>query len=57
VAVLRWGLLGDRVSGLADLWPGHSTGGMALMSIGVLALAAAVTQVLSHRRFARATTR
>jgi ABC-type polysaccharide/polyol phosphate export permease len=57
VSVLRWGLLGDKASGLAELWPGHSIGLMAVLSLGVLALAATTTQLLSHRRFAAATTR
>lgn len=57
VAVLRFGLLGDAASGLQALWPGHNTTAMALLSVAVLAAAATTTQVLSHRRFAAATTR
>jgi ABC-2 type transport system permease protein len=57
VAVLRYGLLGDRASGLGDLWPGSNTTAMALSSLALLAIATAVTQTLSHRRFAAATTR
>jgi ABC-2 type transport system permease protein len=57
VAVLRYGLLGDRASGLTSLWPGHNVTVMALLSLSLLAAAAAITQTLSRRRFAAATTR
>jgi ABC-2 type transport system permease protein len=57
VALLRWALLGDAASGLADIWPFGNVNAMVACSTTVLVVAAALTQWLSHRRFATAVSR
>ena len=55
VAVLRYGLMGGRASGLHAIWHLQSNIGMALLSLGVLAAFAALTVGLALRAFERAT--
>jgi ABC-2 type transport system permease protein len=57
VALLRYALLGDAASGLHDIWPFADVTVMALGSMIFLLLAAALTQWLSHRRFAATVSR
>jgi ABC-2 type transport system permease protein len=54
VALLRYALIGDTAAGLDDIWPFANVTVMAICSMAFLALAAALTQWLSHRRFAAA---
>jgi ABC-2 type transport system permease protein len=55
--LLRYGLMGDKASGLHEIWPFHNATVDAMLSLTVLVLFAAATQTLNHRRFARAVTK
>jgi len=56
LALVRYGLLGDR-SGLENIWGMSSTGMMAALSLGVVALFAAVLTAVSIRVFTRSAVR
>lgn len=53
LALMRYGLLGDGGAGLHDIWGMSSTTSMAALSLGVVALFAAVFTALSIRVFSR----
>lgn len=53
LALMRYGLLGDT-SGLHNIWGGHDTTAMALLSLAVVALFAAALTALAIRVFRRA---
>jgi ABC-2 type transport system permease protein len=55
--VLRYGFMGDAASGFRGMWPFHNITVDALLSLAVLACYAALTQTLTHRRFARTVTK
>jgi ABC-2 type transport system permease protein len=55
VALLRYGLMGPRASGLREIWHLHSVTAMALLSLAVLAAFAALTVALAIRAFRRST--
>jgi ABC-2 type transport system permease protein len=55
--LLRYGLMGDSASGLREIWPFHNITVDALLSLAVLACYAAITQTLTHRRFAKTVTK
>jgi len=56
LALVRYGLLGDR-SGLENIWGMSSTSMMAALSLGVVALFAAVLTAVSIRVFTRSAVR
>jgi ABC-type polysaccharide/polyol phosphate export permease len=56
LALMRYGLLGDR-SGLENIWGMSSTGTMATLSLGVVALFAAILTAVSIRVFTRSSVR
>ena len=56
LALVRYGLLGDR-SGLENIWGMSSTSMMAALSLGVVALFAAVLTAVSIRVFTRSSVR
>jgi hypothetical protein len=51
---MRYGLLGGNAMGLHDIWGMSNTTTMALLSVGVVALFAAVLTAVSMRTFTRA---
>ena len=53
LAVLRFGLMGDRASQLDEIWPLHSYWAMAALSLTVLAAFAALTMGFALRTFTR----
>jgi len=53
-ALMRYGLLGHNATGLHDIWGMSNTTTMALLSVGVVAMFAAVLTSVSVRTFARA---
>jgi ABC-2 type transport system permease protein len=55
--LLRFGLMGDAASGLDQIWPVHAVWGAALLSLGVVALFAALMQGLAHHSFRKSTVR
>lgn len=55
VAVLRYGFMGADASGLGQIWHMHSQATMALLSLAVLALYAALTIALAMRAFRHST--
>jgi ABC-2 type transport system permease protein len=57
VALLRYGLMGPRSSGLEQIWHLHSMTMMALLSLAVLAAFAGLTVTLAMRAFRRSTLR
>lgn len=57
LAVMRYGLLDPHGSGLHDIWGGTNTTAMAALSLGVIALFALTTTVLSLRMFNRSAVR
>ncbi|MEY2444218.1 MAG: type transport system permease protein [Ilumatobacteraceae bacterium] len=54
LALMRYGLLGGNAMGLHDIWGMSNTTTMALLSVGVVALFAAVLTAVSMRTFTRA---
>jgi ABC-2 type transport system permease protein len=57
VALMRYGLIGKRASGLGQIWHMHSQTAMALLSLLVLAAFARLTVALAIRAFRRSTLR
>jgi ABC-2 type transport system permease protein len=57
VALMRYGLMGPRASGLEQIWHLHSQTAMALLSLAVLAVFAGLTVTLAMRAFRRSTLR
>lgn len=57
LAVVRYGLLGTRASGLHDIWGMTDATAMAALSLGVVALFAVLGTVLAVRSFARSAVR
>ena len=57
VALLRFGFMGGGASVLTEIWQMHSEWAMALLSLAVLVVFAALMVFLSLRAFARATSR
>jgi ABC-2 type transport system permease protein len=57
VALMRYGLMGPRASGLVEIWHMHSYTAMALLSLVVLAAFAGLTVALAMRAFRRSTLR
>lgn len=53
LAVVRYGLIGARASGLRDIWGMSDTTTMAALSLGVVALFAVLGTVLAIRSFTR----
>ena len=53
LAVVRYGLLGARASGLHDIWGMSNATAMAALSLGVVALFALLASLLALRTFAR----
>jgi hypothetical protein len=54
LALMRYGLLDRRGTGLTDIWGMSSVTAMAALSLAVVAMWAAVLGALSVRVFARA---
>jgi len=57
LALMRYGLLDPRGTGLADIWGMHSPATMAALSLGVVAGFAALMTAVSVRLFSRAAVR
>jgi ABC-2 type transport system permease protein len=55
VALLRYGFMGKGAAGLSEIWHLHSQWSMALLSVAVLAVYAAVATSLAMRAFRRST--
>jgi hypothetical protein len=54
VSLLRYGLMGDTAAGLHQIWPADlSPTGAVVLSLGVVAAFAALTQMAAYRAFTR----